>query len=175
MSDMIDDGITGHLPSLVQFVTHSLLISNHHPVIMMANTTDEFLEEDSDILLSTVTTSSQELIDEITGDYEEIPRVVEEPQTEYDYIVQKSLLLLSQLMYIPTVSETSLDALYSLAISSFESVMTVLSKGEEGDIMRDYSVVMRMVSCLNFGERNINILVLLSRIIKYFVNSKNHG
>ncbi|KAK8802514.1 hypothetical protein WA171_006193 [Blastocystis sp. BT1] len=167
-----NNGITGHLPSLVQYVTQALLISNHCRVIVTANTTDEFLEEDSDILLSTVTISSQELIDEITGDYEEIPRVVEEPQTEYDYIVQKSLLLLSQLLHIPTISETSLDALYSLAISSFESVMTILSKGEEGDIMRDYSVVMRLVSCLNFGERNINILVLLSRIInECYVNN----
>ena len=75
MNDMIDNGITGHLPSLVQYVTQALLISNHCRVIVTANTTDEFLEEDSDILLSTVTISSQELIDEITGDYEEIPDV----------------------------------------------------------------------------------------------------
>ena len=166
--EILDDGVNAHLSSLVQFVTQSLLISNHHPAVMSANSTDEFLEEDSDILFPSTTSAIQDLVDETTGDYEEIPKVIEDPRTEYDYIVQKSLLLLSQLMYIQTVAETSLDALYSLAISSFESVMTVLSKGEEGDIMRDYSVMMRLVSCLNFGERNINILVLLSRIIKYF-------
>ena len=134
---MIDDTFTGHLTSLVQFVTHSLLLSNHSPVVSLANNADEFLEEDSDILLSTPPMSSQDLMDEITGDYEEIPRVMEEPQTEYDLIVQKSLLFLSQILLIPKIAETNMDGLYSLAMSSFESVMPVLSKGEEGDVMCD--------------------------------------
>ena len=106
------------------------------------------------------------MIDENTGDFEDVPAIVDEPRTEYDYIIEKSLLVLSKLMLIPSISESSIDGLYSMVMSSFQSVLAVLGKGDDDEQMSDYSVMMKMVSYLNFQQRNIDVLVTLSQIIK---------
>ena len=162
----LDDGIAAEFPSLLQFIIHTLPSSNRHPVLATAESTDPFLEEEGDILLTTIVNSTIDMIDENTGDFEDVPAIVDEPRTEYDYIIEKSLLVLSKLMLLPSISESSIDGLYSMVMNSFQSVLAVLGKGDDDERMSDYSVMMKMVSYLNFQQRNIEVLVILSQIIK---------
>ena len=118
--------------------------------------------------MTSLITSVDECMDEVTGDYEDMPNPVEEPHTEYDYIIEKSLLLLSKLTMISSIYESTIEHIYSLVISSFESVLGAISRGEcEDDLMMgDYSVMVKMTAHMTFQEKNIDILVYLSRIVK---------
>ena len=163
----LDDGMTAELSTLLEFIIHTLPRSNHHPVLATAESNDLFMEEEGEIILTTIVNSSVDVIDEITGDFEDVPSIVEEPRTEYDFIIEKSLLVISKLMLLPSINERSIDGLYAMIMSSFQSVLAVLGKGEDDERMSDYSVIMKMVSYLNFQQRNIDVLIALSQVIKY--------
>ena len=74
----------------MEFVTRALLLRNGVSVVASAEATEEFLEDSEDIV-ETGLISAAEPVDEVTGDVEDIPAGEEEPRTELDHVLFRSM------------------------------------------------------------------------------------
>lgn len=162
----LDEGEAAGLPVLLQFVTRALLLRNGVSVVASADATEEFLE-DSDDIVETGLISAAETVDEVTGDFDEIPAGGEEPRTELDHVLFRSISVVAKLVAIPSVGRVGSPALLSLSREALEGALGYLDSGRESSLSRDESTMLRLMSCLDFGDASVSLLLLLSRVIKW--------
>ncbi|KAK8800862.1 hypothetical protein WA588_001693 [Blastocystis sp. NMH] len=159
-----DEGEAAGLPRLLEFVTRALLLRNGVSVVASAEATEEFLEDSEDIV-ETGLISAAEPVDEVTGDVEDIPAGEEEPRTELDHVLFRSMGVVAKIVAIPSVGRLGSPALLSLAREALEGALQLLESGRENELSRDESTMLRLMRFLDFGDASVSLLGLLARVI----------
>lgn len=161
----LDEGKAAGLPRLLEFVTRALLLRNGVSVVASAEATEEFLEDSEDIV-ETGLISAAEPVDEVTGDVEDIPAGEEEPRTELDHVLFRSMGVVAKIVVIPSVGRLGSPALLSLAREALEGALQLLESGRENELSRDESTMLRLMRFLDFGDASVSLLGLLARVIQ---------
>ena len=145
-----------------------MLQANHHPILVSSDPSDEFLEEEGDVLVEESDFHECELVDDVTGDFVEIPASLIEDLSETGRVLRGSLLLLSKLLLFPSVYCRCVGSVWELCHGSLQAAAREIGTGELPlGVIKDYCTVLRLVSCVDFRERNMEVLVLLSQIIQW--------
>ena len=110
--------------------------------------------------------SAAEPVDEVTGDVEDIPAGEEEPRTELDHVLFRSMGVVAKIVVIPSVGRLGSPALLSLAREALEGALQLLESGRENELSRDESTMLRLMRFLDFGDASVSLLGLLARVIQ---------
>lgn len=163
----IDDAcVTDPLTSLFQFIFQLILESNNHPILNECSRSNELTEEDGDLPYENEV-GVIPFIDDMTGDYEEIPTDGYSVHSEYDHLIHQSILLLSKLLDFSSVYQQNIGGFYAFCYDTLQKAVVLINQPEWTTELQDCSTVLRVVSNVSFGEHNIDILILLSTLIKY--------
>lgn len=106
-------------------------------------------------------------VDETTGDFIEIPTNVIEDMSENGLVIHRSLVILSKLMLFESVYRQCVPSIWDLCSASLVAAAGVIGNGElQSSATKDYCTIMRVVSFMDFREKNMDVLVMLSHIIQ---------
>ena len=165
--DPVDNAEQASFPDLLHFVLSLVLQSNHHPILASSDPSQDFLEEEGDVLQDEPDVRDSDLLDDVTGDFIEIPASVIEDSSETGRVLHRSLLLLSKLLLFPSVYCRCAGSVWELCHGSLQAAAREIGSGELPPlVIKDYCTVLRLLSCVDFRERNLEALVLLSQIIQ---------
>lgn len=141
-----------------------ILEENHHPILAACSRTNEITEEDLDIPL--LEESTQSLVDDTTGDFEEIPVEDVRVHSEYEHLIHYSILLLSKLFEFQPVYQQNVSGFYTFCYTTLQKCTVLVNQSDWTNELQDCSTTMRVITNMNFNEHNIDILLLLNTIIK---------
>lgn len=153
------------LSSLFQFVFQLILERNQHPILTECSHTSELTEEDGDIPTSNDEDVKSQ-VDDMTGDYEEVPQDDFVVVSEYDHLLYTSIRLLSNLFEFLPIYQQNVSAFYSFCYGELQKSVVLVSQSDWSTELQDCSTILRVITNLSFNEHNIDILLLLSNLIK---------
>lgn len=122
-------------------------------------------EEDGDIPLEEDSVSMS-IVDDMTGDFEELPSEGITVVTEYDHLIHQTILLIAKLLDFPSVYQAGVQEFYDFCYSSLQRSIELVNQTDWNEELEDCSTILRVISNVTFSERNISILLLLSNLIK---------
>lgn len=154
-----------YLSSLFQFVFQLILERNRHPILAECSHTNELTEEDGDIPMANEEDRKSQ-IDDMTGDYEEVPQDDFVVVSEYDHLLYTSIRLLSSLFEFQPIYQHNVSAFYSFCYGELQKSVVLVSQSDWNPELQDCSTILRVITNLSFNEHNIDILLLLSNLIK---------
>ena len=151
--------------SLFHHVFQLLLGANNHIILQSCSRTNELSKEELGIPFDLEIAHLQD-VDKTTGDYEEIPSDFFIPVTEYDYLHFYSNLLLSQLLEVQTVYQAVIPSFYSYCCERLQAGVELINQPNWSVELEDLCTIVKSMKNFNFGEQNLQILMLLSTLIK---------
>ena len=142
-----------------------ILESNHHHILTSCSHTTEISDEEGDIPYEEEELL-QNTVDDITGDYEDVPIDGLHSHTEYDCLINQTILLISKLLDFSPVYQATISQFYSYCYPTLQNALTLLNKPEWNIELQDSSTLLRIITNINFSDHNIDILLLLNNLIQ---------
>lgn len=152
---------------MFQFIFQLILERSHHPILRECSRQNELTEEDGDIPLEE-DNGSMNTVDDMTGDFEELPSEGIDLTTEYDHLIHQTILLIAKLLDFPSVYQAGVPEFYNFCYSSLQRSIELINQTDWNEELEDCSTILRVISNVTFSERNISVLLLLSNLIKYY-------
>ena len=152
------------LGALLEFLLHVLLPCYRHPIHLACDATSPFSAEADDLPSEPL---DGESVDSVTGDFAEIPFCFVPLHTEADLVTHHALLVLAKLWEFRPVREAARAAVLQLCMKTLEEATCAVASGEAATRrVEDGCVVARVLASLSFEEENLEVLVMLSRVIQ---------
>ena len=142
-----------------------ILESNHHSILASCSHTTEISDEEGDIPYEEEELL-QNTVDDITGDYEDVPIDGLHSHTEYDCLINQTILLISKLLDFSPVYQATISQFYSYCYPTLQNALTLVNKPEWNIELQDSSTLLRIITNINFSDHNIDILLLLNNLIQ---------
>lgn len=142
-----------------------ILESNHHNILTSCSHTTEISDEEGDIPYEEEELL-QNTVDDITGDYEDVPIDGLHSHTEYDCLINQTILLISKLLDFSPVYQATISQFYSYCYPTLQNALTLVNKPEWNIELQDSSTLLRIITNINFSDHNIDILLLLNNLIQ---------
>ena len=166
MPDRIDASSSiESLSSLFQSTFQLILESNHHSILTSCSHITEISDEEGDIPYEEEELL-QNTIDDITGDYEDIPVDGLHSHTEYECLINQTILLISKLLDFSPVYHAIISQFYSYCYATLQKALILLNQSEWNIELQDSSILLRIITNINFSDHNIDILLLLNNLIQ---------